>query len=198
VSWYEAARYCNWLSERAGIPRDQWCYPESIKSGMQLDGRAVERTGFRLPTEAEWEYLCRAGTESSRPFGQSEELLPRHAWTWLNSGGRSQPVARLLPNRFGLFDILGNMWEWCDDGPITKKGFNYPPYPPGTLARPASDAVRATDVRDDATFRMARGGAYDYAPSMSRAARRYDMRVNYDHPYQGFRVVRTLPRTAEE
>jgi serine/threonine protein kinase/formylglycine-generating enzyme required for sulfatase activity len=198
VSWYEAARYCNWLSERARIPRDQWCYPESIKSGMQLDGRAVERTGFRLPTEAEWEYLCRAGTETSRPFGQSEELLPRHAWNWLNSGGRSQPVARLLPNRFGLFDILGNMWEWCDDGPITTKGFNYPPYPPGTLACPAADPVRATDVRDDATFRMARGGAYDYAPSMSRAARRYDMRVNYDHPYQGFRVVRTLPRTAEE
>jgi eukaryotic-like serine/threonine-protein kinase len=193
VSWYDAARYCNWLSRQANIPREQWCYPEPIGQGKKLAADAIQRTGFRLPTEAEWEYLCRAGTRTSRPFGESEELLSRHAWTWLNSGERSLPVGLLLPNEFGLFDMLGNVWEWCHDGPDTGLAEKFPPYPDGTPEQPAGDPMRDVSLQDNQTHRSARGGAYNYAPSLARSARRYLARVNLLHPYMGFRVVRTLP-----
>jgi formylglycine-generating enzyme required for sulfatase activity len=195
MSWYDAARYCNWLSKQANIPRDQWCYPEPVGPHQKLAADAVQRTGFRLPTEAEWEYLCRAGTRTSRPFGESEELLPRYAWTWLNSGGHSMPVAQLLPNEFGLFDLLGNMWEWCHDGPPTPHRDKWPVYPKALAPdEPAGDPMLdGVELQDDETHRIARGGAYDYAPSMARSAKRYIARVNLQHPYMGFRVVRTLP-----
>jgi len=70
---------------------------------------------YRLPTEAEWEYACRAEAETSRYYGQSESLLEHYAWYQSNSKDRSWPVAHLKPNDFGLFDMQGNVWEWCYD-----------------------------------------------------------------------------------
>ena len=84
---------------------------------MIISADAVEKEGFRLPTEAEWEYFCRAGTETAWSFGESQALLSRYAWTWLNSDNRVHPVGLLLPNELGMFDVLGNVWEWCHDGP---------------------------------------------------------------------------------
>jgi len=201
VSWYAAAAYCNWLSEQAGIDKSRWCYPEHVAPGMVIAAENVKRTGFRLPTEAEWEYFCRAGTETARLYGESPDLLARYAWTWLNSGNRAMPPGQLLPNEFGLFDVLGNVWEWCQDGPeghYRFPGTGFPPYPSGTKEHPSPDPVATETVdaidRAHETWRILRGGAFSYAPDRARSAYR-DWEPSSDtREYLGLRVVRTLAR----
>jgi formylglycine-generating enzyme required for sulfatase activity len=205
VSWFAAVKYCNWLSAQAGISKKEWCYPENAGPGMVLSADAVNRSGFRLPTEAEWEYFCRAGTETARPFGDSNELLPRYAWTWLNSRNRAMPPGLLLPNEFGLFDVLGNAWEWCQDGPpgqfrsVEQDGM--PPYPHGTKEQPAPDVGRTETVdsmgRAQETWRLLRGGAFSYAPDRARSAFRDWQPSGDTREYLGFRVVRTVPASPQ-
>ncbi len=119
VSWYDAAAYCNWLSAREGLEPSQWCYePNSdgaFDKGMKIAGDFLERLGYRLPTEAEWEYACRAEVRASRYCGGSPALLKHYAWYIQNSSERARPCGRLKPNDLGLFDMLGNVYEWCQD-----------------------------------------------------------------------------------
>jgi formylglycine-generating enzyme required for sulfatase activity len=199
IDWFRAVRYCNRLSRAAGMDPSEWCYPEKTGDIQVVPADAVYKEGFRLPTEAEWEYICRAGAETARPFGESQQLLPHYAWTWLNSDDRPHPVGQLLPNEFGMFDILGNVWEWCQDGPAG--GYPevpLPPYPPGTPEHPASDPVRREDaaVSDgrEATWRILRGGSFNYAPVKARSAHRDWIPADYRRSFLGFRVVRTLRR----
>ncbi|MER5428297.1 SUMF1/EgtB/PvdO family nonheme iron enzyme [Streptomyces sp. NPDC002588] len=105
VSWWDAVHFCNALSLRAGLT-------PAYRTGA--DGETVawdtSADGYRLPTEAEWEHACRAGTEGPR-YGPLDDI----AWYRENSGERPQEVGAKLPNPWGLYDMLGNVWEWCWD-----------------------------------------------------------------------------------
>ena len=122
MTWYEAAEYCNWLSEKEGISADQWCYEPNdqgkFAEGMRAKDKYLTLTGYRLPTEAEWEFACRAGTITRFYFGQNDALLANYAWYRAQQqSDRTWPVASLKPNDFGLFDMLGNVWHWCECPP---------------------------------------------------------------------------------
>jgi len=116
VSWYEAAEYCNWLSNQEGIPEDQWVYVpnanDQFADGMSIRDNALKLTGYRLPTNAEWEYACQAGSSETYGHGEAVSLLERYAWYTSNSSIRSHSVGSLLPNSMGLFNMHGNLNEW--------------------------------------------------------------------------------------
>ncbi|MEV7355393.1 SUMF1/EgtB/PvdO family nonheme iron enzyme [Kitasatospora sp. NPDC091276] len=103
VSWYDAVHYCNELSRRHGLTPAYHQDGESVTWDRAADG-------YRLPTEAEWEHACRAGTDGPR-YGPLDEI----AWHRGTSGARPHQVGGLRPNGFGLYDLLGNVWEWCWD-----------------------------------------------------------------------------------
>ncbi len=104
VSWDDAVRFCNALSENAGLTP---VYRIGVDDDIDSDAAA---DGYRLPTEAEWEYACRAGTTGPR-YGRLDEI----AWYRGNSADRMREVATKRPNAWGLYDMLGNIWEWCWD-----------------------------------------------------------------------------------
>jgi formylglycine-generating enzyme required for sulfatase activity len=115
VSWYQAAAYCNWLSEQDGLAKDQWCYERTVQGQMRVKPNYLSLSGYRVPTEAEWAYACRAGAITAYCYGQAVELLGKYSWYQANSGERARPVGRLKPNDLGLFDVHGNAAQWCLD-----------------------------------------------------------------------------------
>jgi eukaryotic-like serine/threonine-protein kinase len=186
-TWYEAVAYCNWLSEEEGIEKTQWCYEPNNQgkyaAGMKSKDRFWELNGYRLPTEAEWEYACRAGTVTSRYYGTTDELLPQYARYIANSHEHTCPVGSVKPNDFGLFDMLGNVWEWCFDV--------YTTYPEQTAE--ISQDLPTTGQVADGDRRMMRGGGYFTRPPVIRSAIRYDLSPDHRESNVGFRVARTYP-----
>ncbi len=153
VSWNDAVAFCKRLSEVA-------------------KERATGRT-YRLPTEAEWEYACRAGSTSKYSFGDSEAELGKHAWYKQNSDMKTHPVGKKQPNVWGLYDMHGNVFEWCQDGDG------------GYEAGPASDPSGP----DSATRRVLRGGSGEDGGWFCRSAFRFGSVPGDRKPCDGFRVA---------
>jgi formylglycine-generating enzyme required for sulfatase activity len=169
VRWDDAVGYANALSGRAGLPQ---CY-----SGSTFVGLACK--GYRLPTEAEWEYAARAGTTGSR-YADLDSV----AWYDLNSGGEKHPVGQKEPNAWGLYDMLGNVEEWTGDRYGTYRGSVTDPLGAGT-----------------GSTRVLRGGSWNSNAGFTRAAtrfmhaERYELSSNLGDRLNslGFRLVRTAP-----
>ena len=187
VTWLDAARYCQWLSEKEKLPESQWCYPNiwlQRDGSLSLPSDFLKRTGYRLPTEAEFELATRVGDVGMRPFGNSESLLPAYAWYANDSSGQTHPVATLKPNGFGLFDMLGNANEWCHDEydgylvPIASHIFDE------STSERITNPVKATEPR------ISRGGSFEHAAKDVRSAQRFSSNIDNRH-FIGFRIART-------
>jgi formylglycine-generating enzyme required for sulfatase activity len=182
VSWDDAARYCNWLNRQAEPPL-QDCYELQPTSE---DGRtparmvpapnALEKNGYRLPTEAEWEYTCRAGTESPFFFGNDPNWLGAYASP--NKRSETYSVGSFRPNGFGIFDAYSNVTEWCHD-----PDGQYPPRSEDcTHDDPAAVVCQYYQVRGVNPFNY-----ISNANSFARENVRFDQRM----PFRGFRLART-------
>jgi formylglycine-generating enzyme required for sulfatase activity len=142
-------------------------------------GRIPPGTRYRLPTEAEWECAARAGTTSRFSYGDDPGYahLQEYAWMFGNAALKVHPVGQKLPNPWGLYDIMGNVWEWCQDW--------YGPLPGGAVTDPVGPDSNPIG------FKVMKGGAYDYFDADCRPARRLFFGVS---PFLtdsdlGFRVV---------
>ncbi len=192
ISWFQAAEYCNWLSKQEGLSESEWCYvpvrdpgrtnPE-YKVGMKLAANYLTRSGYRLPTEAEMEFATRAGSVTSRCYGETEELLPKYAWYNKNGQDRAWPVGSKKPNDLGLFDVHGNVFTWCQER---------------FKAHPNSKENEGADDNEDTRTitlenRGLRGGSFAVYPSIVRSAFRQGVVPTYRSDGDvGLRPARTL------
>ena len=187
ITWFEAAQYCNWLSRQEGVAEDEWVYPpmDQIKEGMTLPRDNLQRTGYRLPTDAEWEFASRAGATTARFYGSSEELLSQYAWYAGNTfAERAWPVGQLKPNDFGLFDVYGNVWEWIHD--------LWKPYSDMSSTAVRIDEEDAVRVVSAQYRRLRRGGSYSYEAPFLRSAHRGAYIPDERRDNVGFRIARTI------
>jgi hypothetical protein len=156
LSWYDAQAYCQELTRRE-----------------QKAGHLPSGYQYRLPSEAEWEYACQARTTNLFSFGDSVTEAAQYAWTLENSEGTTHPVGQKRPNPWGLYDMHGNVWEWCSDW--------FAPYPAGPLTDPVGPA--------SSKFKVFRGGGWNQAVEFARSRNRFMMSPSNGIHFVGFRVA---------
>lgn len=162
----------------SALPVENVSWAEVQEFIARLNARERGRI-YRLPTEAEWEYAARACTRTAYSFGDDEKQLARYAWYDKNAGQRPHPVGQRDPNPWGLYDMHGNVWEWCQDW--------YSDYPDGVTLDPPGPAA--------GTFRVYRGGGWERGLSAAycRLTSRHGARPTFRHPALGFRLVMEVP-----
>ncbi|MCL2155420.1 MAG: SUMF1/EgtB/PvdO family nonheme iron enzyme [Leptospirales bacterium] len=188
VSWYDALVFCNKLSVIEGLtpayiissstnPDDWGLVPTISDATWNAVGIVPGSTGYRLPTEAQWEYACRAGTITAWYHDDYEPGLENYAWYYVNSNSMTHEVGKKLPNAWGLYDMHGNVWEWCWDW--------WDNYDSG--ASPETDPLGASL----GLFRVIRGGLWvDPAEDLRSAFRGHYYVPSLRSADIGFRLVR--------
>lgn len=156
LSWFEAEAYC-----------------AAVNARERQAGRLPTGYEYRLPSEAEWEYACRAGTTNWFSFGDDSQAADGFAWTLENSGSATHSIGLKRPNPWGLYDMHGNVWEWCRDW--------FAPYP----ANPAVDPVGPASGK----FKVFRGGGWNQEIQFARSANRFMMSPSNGIYFVGFRVA---------
>lgn len=180
VTWYGAAAYCDWLNLMSGLPLS---YDHTT---WNLQSEDIHTTiGFRLPTEAEWEYACRSGTQSAFATGSMtstgcniDPVLVEIGWYCGNSDAWTYPIRQLISNAWGLFDMHGNVWEWCAD-------WYSPDYYENS---PGENPMGPTS----GTQRVARGGSFNSGVQGCRSASRSSTDPSNVNSSIGFRPVRSV------
>ena len=172
VSWFDCVRFCNKLSEQEGLAV-AYQIGSGDKPSVTLNVRAA---GYRLPTEAEWEYAAKAGTELKYA---GSDTLDAVAWHGGNSNRQTHPVGEKQANAWGLYDMTGNVWEWCSDGEVDynarKQGVSDP-----------------LDNSPGAGGRVSRGGSWYYGADYCRVACRNYSTPDSRYQYLGLRLSRSL------
>ncbi len=168
VSWYDAVKYCNWLSEQAGLPKAYSISGTSVNWNQNAEG-------YRLPTEAEWEYAARGGKHSRGYKYAGSNNVGEVGWYSGNSGGKTHPVKGKKANELGLYDMSGNVWEWCWDWYDSDY---YSISPGGNLTGPSSGS-----------YRVIRGGSWGLNPEGLRVAARGGNSPGYSNLLLCFRPV---------
>jgi formylglycine-generating enzyme required for sulfatase activity len=189
VSYIDAIAFCRRLSELDGMSEDRMCYPppDRIKLGMTPPDDAPTRTGWRLPTIDEWEYLARAGTVTDTFWGTDESIAPRYGWFGQPIGTRLKPIGWYRPNDLGINELFGNVYEWC----------SLPPDRDDAVCHLQPHGKQECDCGPLIAFR---GGSLTTPPVYFKAnppvGRMNGMRTTISFEGTGFRIVRTL--TPEE
>jgi formylglycine-generating enzyme required for sulfatase activity len=152
---------------------DAMAYCAALTQRERQAGRLSPHYEYRLPSEAEWEYACRAGTTNAFSFGDSQALAEPFAWTEENSQASTQRVGQKHPNPWGLHDMHGNVWEWCLDW--------FGDYPPGDVTDPVGPAT--------GKFKVFRGGGWNHEAKFARSSNRFMMAPSNGIYFVGFRLA---------
>jgi len=182
VSWWDAIAYCNWVSEREGLPVAYRLMGETDE-GQMLDANGNVTTditqvvGCRLPTEAEWEYAARGGKHRSPYKYSGSDNANEVAWYWDNSENKTQEVGQKIPNALNIYDMSGNVWEWCSDW-----WYEY-------TETPEINPYNSTA----GSYRVVRSGSWFNSATSSRVAYRGGGSPSDAGYVLGFRIARKAP-----